>query len=258
MIAALPMYARPENRAAHDALWRLIRDNLRAGGIAAPDSLDWQTGHMEGWARPDLVLSQICNLPWRARFRDRVTLIGASDYGLPDCAPGHYYSLFVVRADDPATDPAARAGRFAYNEALSNSGWGAPQAYAAARGFAFAPHLATGAHWDSARAVADGRADIAAIDAITWRNLMRWWPDAARLRVIGRTGATPGQSFITRAGQDPAPYRAAIAAAIAALPAADAAMLGLRGIVALPLSDYDIPLPPPPGTAAAGHGTTGA
>lgn len=251
MIAALPMYARPENRAAHDVLWGLIRDNLRADGIAAPDALDWETGHMEGWARPDLVLSQICNLPWRARFRDRVTLIGAADYGLPDCAPGHYYSVFVVRADDTATDPADRAARFAYNEGLSNSGWGAPQLWAAAQGFAFAPHLATGAHWESARAVADGRADIAAIDAITWRNLERWWPQSGRLRIIGRTDATPGQSFITGAGQDPAPYRAAIAAAIAALPAAEAALLGLRGIRDLPLSDYDIPLPPAPEAIAA-------
>ncbi len=33
MIAALPMYDRPENRAAHDALWSLIRDGLRARGI---------------------------------------------------------------------------------------------------------------------------------------------------------------------------------------------------------------------------------
>lgn len=245
MIAALPMYDRPENAAAHDALWSLIRDGLRARGVAAPDALDRATGHMEGWARDDLVLSQICNLPWRARFRDKVTLIGASDYGL-DCAPGHYFSVFVVRAEDPATDPAQRAERFAYNEALSNSGWGAPQLWAARHGFAFAPHLATGAHWESARAVAEGRADIAAIDAITWGNLSRWSPDAARLRVIGRTDATPGQSFITRKGQDPAPYRAAIAEAIDALPVDHRATLGLRGIVALPLSDYDIPLPPVP------------
>jgi hypothetical protein len=52
MIAALPMYDRPENRSAHDALWALIRDGLRARGIEAPDELDRQTPYDEGWAAP--------------------------------------------------------------------------------------------------------------------------------------------------------------------------------------------------------------
>ncbi len=256
MFASLPMYDRPETAAAHDRLWDLIRDGLRAQGVAAPDRLDRMTGHMEGWARADLVLGQMCNLPYRARFRDRVTLIGAADYGLPDAPAGYYYSVFVVRADDPATDPAAcGAARFAYNEGLSHSGWGAPQAWAAARGFAFAASLHTGAHLASARAVADGRADIAAIDAVTWAMLLRWEPAARALRVIGRTDVAPGQSFVTAPGRDPAPYRAAIAAAIAGLSPADKAMLGLRGIAALPVSAYDLPIPALPEASAAFRST---
>lgn len=250
MIAALPMYLRAENRAAHAALWAGIRNGLRARGIAAPDALTEGLAHMDLWARPDLVLAQICNLPWRARFRDRVTLIGAADYGLPGCAPGQYYSVFLARADDPATDVRDLAHRFAYNEGLSNSGWGAPQLYAAARGFALVPLLATGAHQESARAVAEGRADLCAIDAVTWRNLTRWWPGAAALRVIGRSDASPGMSFATRAGQAPGPYREAIADAIADLDPGDAAILGLRGIVVLPEGEYDLPLPPTPKSLA--------
>ncbi|WP_246082533.1 hypothetical protein [Rubellimicrobium rubrum] len=63
MIAALPMYDRPDNWAAHDALWSLIRDGLRSRGNAAPDALDHGTDPMDEWGRPDLVLGQICNLP---------------------------------------------------------------------------------------------------------------------------------------------------------------------------------------------------
>jgi hypothetical protein len=121
MIAALPMYDRPENRAAHDALWALIRDGLRARGIEAPDELDRQTPYDEGWGRPDLVLGQICNLPWRARFRDRVTVIGTSDYGIPDTPSGHYRSVIVARSEGEV--PAAP--RWAINDPLSCSGWDA-------------------------------------------------------------------------------------------------------------------------------------
>lgn len=246
MIAALPMYDRPENAAAHDALWALIRDGLRARGIDAPDALDRATSYDAGWGRDDLVLGQICNLPYRARFRDRVTAIGAADHDLPDCPPGHYHSIWILRADDPAADPLTRAGRFAYNDGLSHSGWGAPWAAAAARDVRLTPHLRTGGHAESLRAVAEGRADLAAIDAITWRNLARWSPHAGAVRVAGRTGTAPGMTFIAAGHVDPAPRLAAIAEAIAALPQPERDILGLRGIVALPQSAYDLPFPPDP------------
>ncbi|MCC7320299.1 MAG: PhnD/SsuA/transferrin family substrate-binding protein [Rubellimicrobium sp.] len=251
MIAALPMYLRAENRAAHDLFWGLVRDGLRARGIEAPDSLDHELGPMEGWARPDLVLGQICNLPWRLRLRGKVTLIGAADHGLGDCTPGHYYSVLVARTADARRDPAELARRFAYNDATSNSGWGAPWFWAQARGHALMPRLETGSHAESARAVLDGAADLAAIDAITWRNLLRWWPGAAGLSVIGRTGSTPGMTFISRPGVDPRPYFDAISDAIVALPGPEAVLLGLRAVVVLPPTDYDLPLPPDPGDLRA-------
>ena len=250
VFAALPMYDRAENAGAHDALWVLIRDGLRARGHPAPDALDRATHHMEGWARPDLVLGQICNLPLRAAFRDRVTVIAASDYGLPDTPPGHYHSLFVVRAEDSALSPQDCAGyRFAYNEALSQSGWGAPSDWAHANGLRLMPALRTGAHVLSLRAVATGQADLAAIDAVTFRNLTRWDPLAAAVRVIGRTHASPGMTFITAPGVDPEPFRAAIADAITRLDPAARDTLGLQGIVTLSPADYDIPLPSPPESA---------
>ena len=249
MIAALPMYDRPENAAAHDALWALIRDGLRARGVAAPDALDRRMGIWEGWESPDLVLGQVCNLPYRTRLRGRLRLVGAADHGLPDTPPGHYHSVFVVRrGDDP--DPAAHAGRrFAYNEALSQSGWGAPQAWAAGRGFRFPATLATGAHVESARAVAEDRADIAAIDAVTWRMLERSEPFTRGLAVVGRTGTSPGQSFAT-AARDPAPHREAVAEAIAALAPSDRETLGLVALHPLPESAYT-DLPPAPDAVRA-------
>ena len=243
MFASLPMYARPQNAAAHDALWTLIRDGLRDRGIAAPDALDQDFRHVEGWGREDLVLGQICNLPYRAVFRDRVTAIGSADYDLPEVEPGQYFSQWVVRADDPAQRLEDCDGyRLAYNDALSHSGWGAAEANAERRGLRLLPHLSTGAHRASMQAVATGEADLASIDAVTWRMAKRWDPVTDKLRVIGRTDGSPGMTFITRPGQDPAPYFAAIAAAIADLDDAHRATLGLRAIVSLPTSAYDIPL----------------
>ena len=244
MIATLPMYARPWNRAAHDALWECIRDGLHARGVAAPDALDHDIDHMAGWGRDDLVLGQMCSLPLRAVFAGRVTVIGTGDYGLPDTAPGYYRSVYVVRADDPARTLADCAGyRYTLNDFGSQSGWGSPWADAVRQGLALLPTLVTGTHRSSMEAVAAGHADLAAIDAQTW------WMDRGRvpardaLRVIGRTHATPGQSFVTAGARDPAPYASAIAEAIAALSPDHRATLGLRGIVTLPHGAYDLPVP---------------
>ena len=120
MFASLPMYDRPENAAAHDAVWHGVCDRLDMPRT----QLDRGTQYEDGWARPDLFFGHICNLPYRAKFRDRVTPIGCSDYGLQDTPAGYYHSLFVVRAEDaPRGLAPATLGRFAYNDALSHSGW---------------------------------------------------------------------------------------------------------------------------------------
>ena len=245
MIASLPMYARPGNRAAHDALWALIRDHLRDSAIAAPDALDHDIDHMDSWGRGDLVLGQICNLPLRKLFMDKVTIIGTADYGLAGCPAGHYRSHFVVHKDNPINNPLDLADkRFAYNELLSQSGYAAAQLWAKARGAQFTPTCHTGGHKNSINAVAEGRADIAAIDAQTWLIETGENPHTRALRIIGHTDASPGMTFITRKGQDRVPYFNAITGAIRDLSPADAAMLGLKCIVALDQSAYDLPFPP--------------
>ncbi len=248
MIATLPMYDRPENAAAHDALWAGVREALSARGIAAPDALDRTVDHVEGWGRPDLLLGQICNLPWRARFRDRVTLLGAATYDVGD-GPGLYHSVIVARIGGPAPAP-GDAPRFALNDPLSNSGWDMPQEWARAAGLALRPVLVTGSHAASLRAVVEGRADLAGIDAVTFRAMLRWDGAASRVRVLARTASTPGMSFATARTNDPAPLRAALAEALADLSPEVAETLGLRGMAALPPSAYDRPLPPAPALAA--------
>lgn len=244
MIAALPMYFRPENADAHAALWSAIRDGLRARGIEAPDALDHSRGIPETWGAPDLVLGQICNLPYRTRFR-HVTRIATCDYGLEGCGPGEYRSLIVTRADGPDDMAAALDGRrLALNEPMSHSGWGSVWLLARDLGVTLNPALVTGAHEASALAVLDGSADVAAIDAHTWRLLTAALPRLTGLKVVGATRSSPGMTLITRAGQDPAPYFDAISEALHGGAADAAAALGLTGIHRLPDSAYEIDNPP--------------
>lgn len=254
MIASLAMYDFGPLMAANDRLWVGVRDHLRAQGIAAPDALTrGEAAYWPAWESPDLILSQTCGYPFRARLHDRVTYVGTPDYGVEGCAPGHYRSVFIARAGDARAGMADFDGaRFAYNEGLSQSGWAAPQIHAAKLGLRLPPALQTGGHRLSALAVAEGRADIAALDAVTFAHLQALDPIAARLKVVGLTDPTPGLPLITATGRDPAPIFAAVSAAIAALDPGDRATLRLRGIVRIPVDSYlAVPNPPSPEQIAA-------
>jgi ABC-type phosphate/phosphonate transport system substrate-binding protein len=240
MIASLGMYDFGPAQAANDRLWALIRDGLRSGGIDAPDALTRGEGaYWETWHSPDLILSQTCGYPFRARLHDKVTYVGTPDYGVEGAPPGFYRSVFVARRDDPRTSLAAFDGAaFAYNEALSQSGWAAPQVHAAKAGLRLRPVVQTGGHRLSALAVAEGRADIAALDAVTHALMQGLDPVADRLRVIAATDPTPGLPLITGPGRDPGPIFHAVHQAIAALSPSDRAALRLKGLVHIPVADY--------------------
>lgn len=249
MIAALGMYDRAECQAANDRLWSLIRDGLRAEGVKAPDALTRGAGaYWQAWQSPDLILSQTCGFPYRASLHGDVALIGTPDYAVEGCAQGYYRSVFVARKHNPRNSLAEFDGAtLAFNEDLSQSGWAAPQNHAAALGLSFKPHLWTGGHLASARAVAEGRAEIAALDAITWAMIARWEGFATDLKVVGQTEPTPGLPYITAKGSDAEQLFRLISAAIEALGASDRDTLRLRGLVRISPEDYlAVPTPPTP------------
>lgn len=249
MIASLAMYDFGPAEAANDRLWALIRDGLRVRGLSAPDRLTrGEAAYWDSWTSPDLILSQTCGYPFRAWLHDRVTYVGTPDYGVEGAPPGFYRSVFVARADDPRRTLAAFDGAgFAYNEALSQSGWAAPQVHAAQAGLRLPPVVQTGGHRLSAQAVAEGRADIAALDAVTHALMQGVDPVAPRLRVVEVTTPTPGLPLITAQGRDPEPIFEAVAEAIAALSPHDRATLRLKGLVRIPTAKYlSVPNPPPP------------
>jgi ABC-type phosphate/phosphonate transport system substrate-binding protein len=249
MIASLGMYDLPPLRDDTDAFWALVRDGLRARGIAAPETLTRGAGaYWQAWQDPALVLSQTCGFPFRARLHGQVTLVGTPDFGVAGCPAGYYRSVYLVRADDPRRRVEDFDGALlAYNEGMSQSGWAAPATDAALRGIAFRAGPETGAHVQSARAVAEGRADIAALDAVTWALLGDQRLAPAGLRALGKTPPTPGLPYIAGPEADAGATFDAVAGAIAALPAATRRRLRLQGVVQIPAAAYlAVPTPAPP------------
>lgn len=244
MIASLGMYDRAETAAANDALWSAIRARLGYG----PDALTRGVDFAEIWSSPDLLMSQTCGMPYRTKLHGLVTLIGTPDYGLADCHPGYYRSVFVVQKYNAATQLSDFTGKtFAYNESGSQSGWAAPQNHAAKTGLQFGDYIESGGHVASAKLVAEGRADIAALDGLTWKLIQEYDAFADDLRVLTTTQQTPGLPYITARTNDPKPLFDAISAAINDLPQSTRDILHLHGLVAIDAATYlAVPTPSPP------------
>jgi len=236
------MYDWTEVRDETDALWSAVRARL---GGTGPRAVDRATDMWAAWRSPDLFLGQTCGFPYRTALHGRATLVGTPDYGLPGLEPGYYQSVMVARTDEAGADWRDFLDRrLAINGPDSQSGWAAPQNMAAEASGRFTRVRETGSHRQSAEDVAAGHADIAAIDAVTWRLVERFRPDVVRrLTILTRTPPTPGLPFITgRATLAPALFDA-LGAAIATLPSSTT---GLRGIVAIPAEAYlAVPVPAP-------------
>ncbi len=244
MIAQLGMYDMASTCAANDRFWAAIRARLGYG----PEELNRELPPGEGWLHPGLLLAQTCGYPFRAKLVGRVHLVGTPDYGLEGCPPGYYRSVFLARADDPRDDLSGfGTPRFAYNGTLSQSGWAAPRHHAGRIGLCFGTLMKSGGHTLSARAVLEGRADLAALDALTWKLLQRNHPWTRELKTVGETDPTPALPYICALGQDSAAIFTAVRDALGDLTDADRAALCLRGLVRIPEADYlCVPTPPAP------------
>lgn len=241
MIASLPMYDRPEAQAANDRLWAFIAEALDA----APQQLDRALPLHEVWTRPDLVLSQTCGLPFMRGLHSRTHLVASPDFRLDGCPPGYYRSAIAVHKDEPRDLDTLLATDAIVNGRDSQSGYNALYQYAQSRGVTLANPVESGAHYASAKAIAEGKAGIAAIDANTLRMIARWdgWVD--QLRIVDWTRPTPAMPYICGPGADPAAIRRALLDAIDAIGAENRALLGLYGLADIPKSAY-LAVPPPP------------
>ena len=240
-IAALPMYDWPEVSPATDRLWEILRRQLTAAGLSPPARLSRETDPEALWTAPDLLLAQTCGYPFSTVLRDRVSLVGTPAYAI-GCAPGNYCSVLVARkADRSASLEYLADGRMAFNARNSQSGFRAPLRLLRTVGLN-QPRatLETGSHRASIRAVAEGEADFAAIDAVSWRLARRHEPAAGAVAIVAETPQTPGLPLITSAAnrENAGIIFACVAEAIGALDKEARDALLLDGLVATTPDDY--------------------
>jgi ABC-type phosphate/phosphonate transport system substrate-binding protein len=245
MRAMISMYDLPERRAAIDAWWAGLARHWRAAGLDdIPAAAHMPADLYELWLAPDLFFAQTCGYPLTHELKDRVTLVATPVYAIEGCAGGRYHSVIIARADSDVLTLDDVAGKTAaINGYDSQSGWNALRHSLIGKG---APGriLESGGHRRSMAAVREGRAEIAAIDCVSYANFSAVAPqEVAALRVIARSASAPALPYVTR--RDIAPgdlqkLRTGLQSAIAdpALAAARDALL-IAGVEILPLEAYD-------------------
>lgn len=248
LVASLGMYDLPHLRSANDRLWAAIAARLRRGGLAdVPDRLDRDRPLEDVWDDPGLLLAQTCGYPLMTRWRDRLTYVATPVYACGGGGGHRHRSRFVVRDDDPARDLSALAGRrAAVNDRGSNTGMNLLRGAVAplsVGGRFFAEIVVTGSHASSLKAVADGAADVAAIDAITFDHVAHDDPAlAGRMRTIGWSRSVPNLPFVTAVGTDPAVVELVrVALAEAVRDGGEAARtLRLRSVAVITFAEYGV------------------
>jgi ABC-type phosphate/phosphonate transport system substrate-binding protein len=193
-----------------DASGRLVASDP---ATLPPDELDLHAL----WRHPSLLFSQTCWGPLESSdLANHVRVVGQPDYSAFEGGAGQFYASVIVmrEADLPqgrseAVPPATERGnlplqrlrgtRLAFNALDSMSGLLALRRDLEAAGESlaiFSATLETGSHRASAMAVAEGRADVAAIDCRTWSLFKRFRPEAEGLAVVGWTAKRKGLPFV--------------------------------------------------------------
>ena len=249
------------------AAWRRLLEWVaaRSGGalkvleLADPYPLE------ELWARDDLGCVFMCGYPWVLRT-DRPRLLAAPVPSPPRYANRPVYVTdFIVRADSAyARLEDTFGGTIAYSTEHSHSGYNAPRYHLLAYrtperqtlyGSVLGPLVRQRPVLD---AVAEGRADVAAIDGWALDLLRRHAPEvAARVRVIESTIPAPSAPLVASPGTSEATCRALTDALVEACtvpelrPTLDALLLS-RFVRAVP-GDFDVFLERQRAAEAAGY-----
>ena len=177
-----------------------------------PDELDFQVL----WKHPKLLLGQTCWGPMELGLAEHVTVVGQPSYDGIEGGQGIEYSsaILVRKSEVPTSGPIVapadgrailpldlmRRRRFAYNNDDSMSGLLGIQRdlEAAGEGMAiFSKVMRTDAHRASIIALAEGRADVCAVDCRSWKLAQRHEPRAADVAVVGWTARRRGLPMIT-------------------------------------------------------------
>ncbi|KAI0913757.1 ABC-type phosphate/phosphonate transport system, periplasmic component [Ustulina deusta] len=189
-----------------------IRDS--GGNIIAPDPATLPPDELDLhtlWRHPALLFSQTCWGPMELGLARHVEVVGQQDYSGVEGGAAELYSSAVVarRITDDVSAPSdgrpnlpladLRGKRLAYNATDSMSGIiGLERDLASLNEDLdiFSERIESGGHRNSIIAIAEGRADVAAIDCLTWQLAKRFESASEALAVVGWTARRRGLPFI--------------------------------------------------------------
>ncbi len=198
MIACLPMYDWPELQSDYDRMWERLREYLLEFGIDAPAELSRDSSDTSHWLSPDLLLGQTCGYPFVTQLSGKVQYLATPQYLVEGCSGARYSSAVVVNREAGLNRNSLRGTKLAYTSLSSWSGYRVLISEYGELESHFSKLVASGGHRISAKIVADGTADVAALDAVCWHMLQRYEPQTAdRLKVIGWTSLWPALPLIT-------------------------------------------------------------
>jgi len=183
--------------------WQALFDRFRLlldGGDQLDENLVFDTA--ESVLRdPGLFLGHTCGYPLMKHLQDAVTPFCVPVFNVSGVEGNSYSSRFIVSADSEICSLADCAGRIvAINNRDSNSGMNVLR-HAIAKLNPAAPFfvsvLNSGGHLQSLTAVAEKRADVAAIDCVSFQFIEDRWPElTARVRSIGDSVKTCGLPLV--------------------------------------------------------------
>ena len=239
--AALPLYDWPELREATDGFWSILAQRLEAAGLSAPVELTRDQDPAILWDSPGLLISQSCGLRHVDGAARGTRIICAPVYEVEGCGAGRMSAVILGRRDGPADLAALQGARYAVEGPDSRF------ARAALLDAIGAPALGETVWAPTPRealiALADGRAEAACLDALSWALARLHEPAAAGLVPLAWTDAVAAPPFVTSAlteTGDRARIRAALVETLLdprSEPLRQA--LGFARVVALGDPDYD-------------------
>lgn len=190
----------------HDAEGELIAPDP---ATLPPDELDYH----KLWLHPALLFAQTCWGPMELGLSSHVQVVGQPSYDAYEGGQGELYSSALVmrtgegpEARSPADGKAVlpldliRGRRFTFNSLDSMSGTiGLTRDLQAVSESLdiFSSRSESGGHRASIVTVAEGKADIAAIDCESWALAQRFEPASRRVAIVGWTARRKGLPFIT-------------------------------------------------------------
>jgi len=200
------MYDWPETAHALDNLWYSIQKKLNSSEVYAPKFLTRGKDAYLTWQDPNLLIGQACGWPYANRLRHYCKPFACIDYDIKDCPPGTYNCVYIGQSKKDIrflkdNESLIEAKKIAINSSDSQSGFHVFKEITKTPSHTAIPEsiqYITGSHRNSIKAVAEGNAQIAAVDTICFELARRHDPDIVKnVSVLGRSIAKPAPVLMT-------------------------------------------------------------